>query len=371
MFQGVQSPWPRPNASSRSPNASAIRPAAARCSSPPAMSIRPSSACHHSDAASAHPLDRRPQRQLARRLRRRLRRDVGAAAHRGHDRRDRQPVPVAGVQELRNGKCRRPRRRQLAQRVGLGGDERTREVVPAHLGVRHDPTPGRRHLHHRLPVRPGGADTHREIGAGQLERAGEVVRQHQVGQIGVADPGRHRDRGPPAEDALGHAGPERSRRGRRGEASTGRCAIGELCDRGGAGAGRRGRRQDLRAVASTGAPRSARSPANPAELARLQPVRGRRRRSGRGCRHRRFSPRHRTGSCLRGAPDRVDAPTEGGTIGVGGQRLDGEANSPTTGITAKGGAVRYRAFPTGPCGSIADDPRGFQRWKQDGMSRFR
>jgi hypothetical protein len=79
------------------------------------------------------------------------------------------------VQELRNGECRRPRRRQVAQRVGLGSDQRTREVVPAHLGVRHDPAFRRRHLHDRLPVRPGGAHAHREVGAGKLERAREVV----------------------------------------------------------------------------------------------------------------------------------------------------------------------------------------------------
>ena len=126
---------------------------------------------------------------------------------------------------------------------------------------------GRRYLHDGLPVRPGCAHPHREVGARKLERPGEVVRQDEVGQIGVADARRHRDRRPPADQPLSHAGPQSAvaaaaaaRRARAG-------APLENCVTAAAPApGARGRRQDLRAVASTGGRRSARSPASPAGI---------------------------------------------------------------------------------------------------------
>ena len=52
MFQGVQSPWPRPKVSSRSPASSAMRAAACRCSPAAEESIRASVRDHQGDAAS-------------------------------------------------------------------------------------------------------------------------------------------------------------------------------------------------------------------------------------------------------------------------------------------------------------------------------
>ena len=246
MFQGVQSPWLRPNARSRSPNArrdpargGALLLAAGGVD--PAEQPVPPGGLGERAA-----LDRRPEGQLARGLRRRLGRDVRAAAHGGDDRGDGHPAPVAGMQHLGRGERRRRRRGQVAERHRLGGDQLAGQVVPADLGVRDHAPVRRRDLHDGLAVRPGCSDAHREIGPGQVEDPGEVVRQDEAGQVGVADARGHRDRRPPADEPLSHAGPQSAGRGRGGEPGASRCPIGELCDRRGRGTRRSGRREDLR-----------------------------------------------------------------------------------------------------------------------------
>ena len=246
MFQGVQSPWLRPNASSRSPNLAAIRPAAARCSSPPAASIRPSSPLPPDGLGERTALDGRPEGQLARGLRRRLRRDLRAAAHGGDDRRDGHPAPVAGMQHLGRGERRRGCFGQAAKRHRLGGDQLPGQVVPADLGVRDDAPVRRRDLHDGLAVRPGCSHPHGEISAGHVEGPREVVRQDEAGEVGVADARGHRDRRPPADQPLCHARPQSACRGRGGEPRASRCPIGELCDCRGRSSRRARRREDLR-----------------------------------------------------------------------------------------------------------------------------
>jgi hypothetical protein len=107
---------------------------------------------------------------------------VRAAAHGGDDRRDGHPAPVAGMQHLGRGERRRGRSGQVAERHRLGGDELAGQVVPADLGVRDDASVRRRDLHDGLAVRPGCSDPHREIGPGQIEGLGEVVKDANTGE---------------------------------------------------------------------------------------------------------------------------------------------------------------------------------------------
>ena len=247
---------------------------------------------------------------------------------------------------------------QVAERHRLGGDQLARQVVPADLGVRDDAPVRRRDLHDGLAVRPGCSDPHREIGPGQIEGLGEVVRQDEAGQVGVADARSHRDRRPPADEPLSHAGPQSAGGGRGGEPGASRCPIGELCDRRGCGSPARAPARGSAACASRGRRRSARSPSSRAVKARLRPVRERRRPPGRGYRRRRFSPatpyrpgipRVPTGLTLisRGVPLAWEA-----KVGRRGKFSHDRSVSPTR------RHLTYRAFPTGPRGSIADDPRG-------------
>ena len=150
------------------------------------------------------------------------------------------------MQHLRRGERRRRRFCQVAERHRLGGDELAGQVVPADLGVRDDAPVRRRDLHDGLAVRPGCSDPHREIGPGQVEGLSEVVRQDEAGQVGVADARGHRDRRPPADEPLSHAGPQSAGGGRGREPGARRCPIGELCDCRGCSSRRARRREDLR-----------------------------------------------------------------------------------------------------------------------------
>ena len=318
MFQGVQSPWPRPNASSRSPNASAdpargralllaaghVDPAEQRL--PPAPTPRAGSAGPPPPApARASPPAEAPARRAER-------------------------PPIAGTTAVTASPSQSPACRSSGTANAAGGDAARSRSASASAATSarvrsFQPTLA------NATTRPPGADTCTTgfpFGRAAPTRTARSARGSSSARARWWDSTRSGRSASPTPGATAiDARPRRTRwatparnaaaaavaaRRARAGAPLENCVIAAA-----AGARRGGRRQDLRAVASTGGRRSARSSASPAELARLQPVRGRRRRPGRGCRHRRFSPRHRTGSRLRGVPDRVDAPIEGGTIGCG------------------------------------------------------
>ena len=75
--------------------------------------------------------------------------------------------PACSSRATRNVRGAAARAAMLAQRLGLGGDQRPGELVPADLRVREHAPARLGHLHHRLAVRPGRADAHRQLDVGR------------------------------------------------------------------------------------------------------------------------------------------------------------------------------------------------------------
>ena len=213
MFQGVQSPWPRPNPSIRSPASAAIASAAGPRSAPDGIDA---GARVVPPAAQPQRLatDRPAERQLVGGVAGRIGRPHRRAADQRLDHGQRVALPLLGVQQPRDPE--RARRGgpggDAAKRLGLGGDERAGELVPADLRIGQHAPARRGHLHHRLAVRPGRADAHRQLDLAAAEHGGEVVAQHEIGQLGVGDLGRDPHAEPASAQPLGRLRCEARRR---------------------------------------------------------------------------------------------------------------------------------------------------------------